>query len=236
MTELANKAGLMIKRIDEFVSDVTDRNISGAARAALVNHKKVSEDAKSVMMSLNQTIPGTESSLAHSMKNIEVLSTALKESLAGNQARISETVVNMHAASQSLARVGENVDKLVLRSRDPVHGAVSDAAQAAANLKALTRQVRWQPWVLLHKPSAADNRERSVYNSALEFSEGAETLNGAVQSLTAYMAEAKGDAAKLDSEKFKGLVAQIHESLEKSAALERRLWQELTEKTKEKLR
>ncbi|MCX5795402.1 MAG: hypothetical protein NTY77_07915, partial [Elusimicrobia bacterium] len=99
-----------------------------------------------------------------------------------------------------------------------------------------TREVRWQPWLLLHKPNAADIRERSVYNAALEFSEGAESLSGAVQSLAAYMAAAKGDAAKLDSEKFKGLVAQIHESLENSAALERRLWQELTEKSREKLR
>ncbi|MCX5796685.1 MAG: MlaD family protein [Elusimicrobia bacterium] len=236
MTEIANKAGLMVKRIDEFVADVTDRNISGAVRASVLNLKKVSDEARTVMTSLNQTVPGTEASLDHSVKNIESLSKSLRESLAGNQARISETVINMHAASQSLARVGENMDQLVARSKEPVHGAVSDAAKAAANMKALTREVRWQPWLLLHKPNAADIRERSVYNAALEFSEGAESLNGAVQSLAAYMAAAKGDAAKLDSEKFKGLVAQIHASLENSAALEQRLWQQLTEKSREKLR
>lgn len=230
MTELASKAGVMAKRLDEFIADVTDRNISGAARTALVNLKKVSEDAKTMMASLSQSLPETQSSLSRSIKNIESLSGSLKESLAGHETRISETVVNMHAASRSMARAGDNVDKLIAQDRDSIHAAVANAAKATANMKAMSREVRWKPWVLLHKPTAAELRERGIYNTALEFSEGAESLSAAVKELAAYAREAKGDSAKLDSERFKALAAQVHEDLEKSAALERRLWKDLAGK------
>lgn len=228
LADLGNQAGLVVQRLDEFIKDVTDRKVSGAAREAVYNLKQVSEDAKSVMASINRSVPGTEKSFVSSMKNFEQFTTAVNQSIGGGKDKINETISNVHSASQSLARVGENVDKMVAKDKDTLHHAVANADKATANINALTREVRWQPWLLLHKPGSKDIEDRGAYNAALDFSEGAETLNATVRELMAAMT--KNDPSSADQEKLKTLAAQVHENLEKSVALERRLWESLNNK------
>ena len=232
ITELAKKAGSIVRRIDDFVALLADREMAGAAHAAVVNLKETSELAKSVMASLNRSIPAAETGLVNSVKNLEQFTGTVNTSFSGSKDRIADTVVKFQAASESLARAGENADKIMLKSRDPLIHTFSNAEQASANLKALTRQVRWQPWLLLKKPDKASERERGVYNAALDFSEGADSLNDSVKELVFFMdsANAKSGGTGVNTEKFKSLVEQVHGNLEKSVALEQKLWKDLTDK------
>ncbi|MDO8803115.1 MAG: MlaD family protein [Elusimicrobiota bacterium] len=228
ITELAKKAGSIVKRIDDFVALLADKEMAGAAHAAVVNLKETSELAKSVMASLNRSIPATERGIVNTVKSLEQFSGTIE----GSKDSIADTVVKFHAASESLARAGDSVDKFIVNSRGPLSHTFANAETASANLKALTRQVRWQPWLLLKKPDKASERERGVYNAALDFSEGADSLNDSVKELVALMnaSNAKTGGAVVDTEKFKGLIEQVHGNLEKSVALERKLWKDLMEK------
>ncbi|HBA59482.1 MAG TPA: hypothetical protein DCZ92_01395 [Elusimicrobia bacterium] len=232
LTELAKTAGTIVRRIDDFVALLADKELAGAAHAAVVNLKETSELARSVMASLNRSIPAAESGIVNSVKNLEQASGTMNTVLAGNKDRIAGTLVNLHAASGSLARTGENADKVMLKSRDPLIRTFANAEKASANLKAVTRQVRWQPWLLLKKPDKASELERGAYNAALDFSEGAESLNDSVKELVALMAasDARYGGSPLNAEKFNALVEQVHKNLEKSVALESRLLKDLTEK------
>ena len=223
--EMAKTAGTIVRRIDDFVALLADKEMAGAAHAAVVNLKETSELAKSVMASLNRSIPAAESGLVNSVKNLEQVT----GTVAGSKQRITETLANFHAVSQSLARTGENVDKIVVKSRDPLINTFSNAEKASANLKSLTRQVRWQPWLLLKKPDKASERERGVYNAALDFSEGADSLNDSVKELVLLMnaSDSKSGGGVVHTEKFKGLIEQVHGNLEKSVALEGKLWEDL---------
>ncbi|MCX5793710.1 MAG: MlaD family protein [Elusimicrobia bacterium] len=228
ITELAKKAGTIVRRIDDFVALLADKEMAGAAHEAVVNLKETSALAKSVLASLNRSIPAAEQGIVNSVKNLEQLS----GSVAGSKERIADTLVNFHAASESLARAGKNVDEVMIKSRDPLIRGVANAEKATANLKALTRQVRWQPWLLLKKPDKASERERGIYNAALDFSEGADSLNDSVTELVIFMNSDSGKAggAGVNTDKFKGLIEQAHDNLEKSVALERKLWKDLTGK------
>ncbi len=236
VTDLANQAGVMARRLDDFITDLTDRETLAALRGSLMNLKKMTEQANSVMASLNRTIPGTEKGLVSSVKNLEELTSEINRGVAGHKERIAETIKNIQAASQSMARLSDNIDKLVARDKEPLHRAIANAEKATSNIKALTREVRWRPWVLLHKPGGKDLAERAAYNAAVDFSEGAESLNGTVKDLVAALAAAgtKGGPAVGDQEKLKLLAAQVHVNLEKSVELERKLWESLTEKSKGK--
>ena len=174
------------------------------------------------------TLPGTERGIVNTVKSLEQFSGAV----AGSKDSIADTVVKFHAASESLARAGDSVDRFIVNSRDPLSRTFSNAEIASANLKALTRQVRWQPWILLKKPSKAAELERGVYNAALDFSEGADSLNNSVKELVALMnaSNAKTGGLGADTEKFNALIQQVHGNLEKSVALERKLWKDLMEK------
>ncbi len=232
ITELAKKAGSIVRRIDDFVAVMADKEMAGAARAAMVNLKETSELAKSVMASLNRSIPAAEHGLVNTVKNMEQLSGTANTALSGSKDRITDTVDKFHAASESMARAGRTADEIMVKSRDPLVRAFANADKASANLKALTREVRWQPWLLLKKPDKVSERERGIYNAALDFSEGADSLNSSVKELIVFMdaANAKSGGTGADAEKFKSLLEQAHDNMEKSVALERKLWKDLTEK------
>ncbi len=232
ITELAKKAGSIARRIDEFVAALADKKMAGAAHAAVQNLKEASELAKSVMASLNRSIPAAEAGLVNSVKNLEELSGAVNTAVSDNKARVADTLTKFQTASGFLARAGENADKMMAGSRDPLIRTFANAEQASANLKSVTRQLRWQPWLLLRKPGKASERERAVYNAALDFSEGADALNRSVKELAAFMdsAGAKNGSAGIDTEKLKGLMEEVHGNLEKSVALESKLWKDVTDK------
>ena len=228
ITELAKKAGSVVRRIDDFIASLADKEMADAAHAAVINLKETSALARSVMASLNRSIPGAEQGIVNSVKNLEQFSGAV----AGSKDSIADTVGNLNAASVSLARAGNSVDKFIVENRDPLGRTFSNAEKTSANLKALTRQVRWQPWLLLKKPSKAAELERGVYNAALDFSEGADSLNASVKELVFFMdtAGAKSGGAAVDKEKLDALIRQVHDNLEKSVALESKLWKDLMEK------
>lgn len=228
LKELANKAGSITRRIDDFVAVLANKDMSGAARSAMVNIKDTSELARSVMASLNRSIPATERGIVASVNNLEQFS----GTVSGSKDRIADAVVKLQSASESMARAGENADRIMASSREPLIHMFANADSASANLKSLTRQVRWQPWLLLKKPGKASEQDRAVYNAALDFSEGAASLNAAVKELVAFMdtSGAKTSGRGADPDKFKGLVEQVHGNLEKSVALEAKLWQDLKDK------
>lgn len=232
MTELANKAGLVANRVDEFVADLTDKNITGAIRAAMINVKTITDDLKSVSASLSHSLPLAEKSLVDGLKNIKEVSGALNESVVGNKEKISDLIQNVHSSSESLARIGKTVDKLVEGGAPKLSSAMSNVDKTSANLKAVSREIRWQPWLLLKKPEDIEVKERSVYNTALEFSEGAETLSQAVRDMVALSNSPSRSPAQEDH--LKRLKGQIDELLQKSTDLQRRVWVDLTTMGKDK--
>jgi len=232
ITELAKKAGSVVRRIDDFIASLADKEMAGAARAAVINLKETSVLARSVMASLNRSIPGAEQGIIKSVKNLEEFSGSMNATIADNRDNINGAVVKIHSASESLARAGENLDKFVLKNRDPLGRTIANGEKASANLKSLTRQVLWQPWLLLKKPSKAAELERGVYNAALDFSEGADSLNASVKELVFFMdsAGARTGGAAVDTVKFNALIQQVHDNLERSVQLEDKLWKDLVEK------
>lgn len=232
VTELAKKAGSVVRRIDDFIASLADKEMAGAARAAVMNLKETSSLARSVMASLNRSIPGAEQGIVNSVKNLEQFSGSMKATIAGSKESIADSVVKIHSASESLARAGENLDRFVVKNSDPLSRTIANGEKASSNLKSLTRQVRWQPWLLLKKPSKAAELERGVYNAALDFSEGADSLNASVKELVFFMdsAGAKAGGPAVDTVKFNSLIQQVHDNLQRSVELEDKLWKDLMEK------
>ncbi len=232
VTELAKKAGSVVRRIDDFIASLADKEMAGAAHTAVINLKETSALARSVMASLNRSIPAAEQGIIDGVKNLEQFSGSMNATIAGNKESINDTVVKIHSASESLARAGGDLENFIVKNRDPLGRTISNGEKASANIKSLTRQVRWQPWILLKKPSKAAELERGVYNAALDFSEGADSLNSSVKELVFFMdtAGAKTGGAAVDTVKFNALIQQVHDNLVKSVELENKLWKDLMKK------
>ena len=233
VSDLANKAGIMTKRLDDFLADLTDKNISGAVRTLVINLKQISEQAKSITSSLAQSIPGTEKNLMISLRNIEKISQTMDQLVFSNKDKIAGMIQNLNSSAESVASATKGVEKVIAKSEDKIHGTLANVEKATSNIKVVTREVRWQPWILLNKPDEVEIKERSIYNSALEFSEGAESLNSTVKQLLVLVNSR--DQSPESQDRYKNLVSQIHENLDKSTALERKLWSTLTDKSASKI-
>lgn len=229
MTELANKAGLIANRLDEFVSDFADRNLSGAIRAAAMNIKQITENAKQVTESLRLDFPETSKNLARGMRNFQDLTGSLKQALNGNEEKLKNTIQSMSQLTASLVKVSSELEDLLKHERENLHSTFSNISKASENVKTVTREVRWQPWVLLNKPDEVEIAERSTYNTALELSEGATHLREAAVALGQLGAESSKMATQNE---YLRLLEEMKSSLQKANELEHKLWKNLYERGK----
>lgn len=232
MTEVASKLGVMTKRLDDFVTDITDKNISGALRAALMSLKGIMQNATLVVESLSHSVPGSEKNLVDSIKNIKEASSSLNQMITGNRELFSTTLQNVSKSSESLVRLTTNTDQLIAQNSKKVQDTLEHIEKSASNVRVLSREVRWQPWLLLNKPDEQEIRERHSYNAALEFTEGAESLNEAVRELVGL--EASKDKSPERLNRIKKLLEQIESNLQKSVELERKIWNDLVDRAKPK--
>lgn len=229
MTELANKAGLIATRLDEFITDFADKNLSGAIRSAAMNVKEITENAKRVTGSLSADFPATSKNLSDGMRNFEQVTGSLKQALSGNEDKLKATIQSVSELTTSLVKVSAELEELLKTERSNLHATFANLAKASENVKTVSREVRWQPWVLLNKPDEVEIAERSTYNSALELSEGAAQLRDAALVLGQLMSEKSRSSQPVEISK---LLEEMKVSLQKANELEHKLWKNLHDRTK----
>ena len=224
MTELASRAGVVAKRLDDFVADLTDKNISGSIRSALINFKSITDSTKLVSESLGRSIPNSEKDLVNGIKSLHEVVSALNKVLSENKDYIGSTIKNLQNSTESMDHVTKKVEQILDRNNDHITSTISNLEKSSMNIKTLTREVRWQPWLLLKKPEDSDIKDRNVYNTAIELSEGAENLSLAVKELVAVSSTNKNPE---QTQHLKELMSQIEKNLQKSAEMERKIWENL---------
>ena len=111
--------------------------------------------------------------------------------------KLSKTGSNLEKATQ-------NIKVLMEENKEGLGRTLSNLEATSNNVKLATRDVRWQPWILLNKPDELETRDRILYNSSIEFSEGAEELQKSVRGL-ASLAEGKKVKKKALEEALKEL-------------------------------
>lgn len=228
VTDLANKVGQIAKRIDTFLNDITGRDISDSIRAVMFNFRDLSGSLKAVAASLGKSIPESERSLVSAIKNVDEVTSSIKEVVTKNKSGISETFTNVRDVSRNISSASDKVNVILTQGEPHIKSSLANVDKSTSNLKTLTREVRWQPWVLLNKPDSVEIKERSLYNSALEMSEGAETLYAAVKEL-----KANADGAKQSPpsrEELLKAMKTISDNLEKLRKAQDKLWTELEKK------
>ena len=117
------------------------------------------------------------------------------------------------------------LDPTVCWANEPITILEPREAEPLEHLAA--KEIRRNPWRLLHRPSEKATRTEDIYDAARAFGEGAGQLNDAIARLQA-VSQAKGDPA-IDAATLKKFTEGLQTSFEKFRKVEDALWQRLAQ-------
>lgn len=185
------------------------------ARSSVEDIKAITTDAKpKISKTLDAAVEAAGRIRDYTKKDIVEILTKLRES----NTEILKIAKDFRAVS-------ENAREIVVLNRDKIDEMIDNMAQVSDNLKSTSKEIRRNPWRLIHKPKDEEIRSRDIYDAARAFSSGAEQLDRALARLNALAAYPEG--LKADDPQLRKIRAQIEDAFGKFSKVEQALWKEL---------
>jgi len=172
LKEMQTKFGEVMNKFEKFILDLTSKNISTLIKNNLENIGLASKNISNVSQALNKALTSKKGGLTEGINNFYEFLSIFKN----KKEKLMTTIDSLSSSSQ-------NVDQLIKNNKNKINTIVKNLEKTSANVKVTSREVKWQPWILLKDEDDVSIQERGLYNSALEFAEGAEALNEAARQL-----------------------------------------------------
>jgi ABC-type transporter Mla subunit MlaD len=146
---------------------------------------------------------------------------------------IASIIKLIHQASEHVVKIGGNFAKLsegaesvIAVNRENVDEIIDNMGQVASNLKSASKEIRRNPWRLLYRPKAEEERSRNIHDAARSFSNGAAQLDQALAKLKG-LAAANPKGIPAGDPELKKIADQIKQTFDKFTDAEKSLWKEL---------
>lgn len=151
------------------------------------------------------------------------------------RADVAETLKNLRGASDELVGlmkdfhvVSGEAREMFLLNRENVDEIVANMAQASANLKGATREIRTAPWKLLGKPTVEDVRTENIQAAARAFADGATELDTALKRMQVLASLAEKPISADDPQLIE-VRNGVKDAYLKFSQAEQALWKELAQ-------
>jgi ABC-type transporter Mla subunit MlaD len=172
-------------------------------------------DIRQTMKNLNSATGTIDKKLPGVMDNLNIVLDKAKGTVDGVNVALEDvkkTVANTRDISASARSV-------VSGNKSKLDGMIASLKTASDNLKNATAELRHNPWRLLYKPTPGEVSNLSLYDSARQFAEGANSLNDAASALR--------DAVKnpnADQKQVQTLLDQLDKKFNNFTQVEAELW------------
>ena len=130
---------------------------------------------------------------------------------------VKKTVAN----TRDITATGRSI---VIDNRSKFDSMISSLKATGDNLKAATTEIRHSPWRLLYKPGPGEVANLNLYDTARQFSEGANSLNDAASALRDALKDPNADQKKVQE-----LIDQLDKSFNNFNQVEDELWKSVKE-------
>ncbi len=203
---------------------------------------KVQQALDSVNSGLSQAVALLEENrprVSNTLTSVEHLASTLDTGIAEPIAReldvanpqglLSQAHGSLEKLERSLADLSVVTDtgrKLVVLNEPRFNRLLANAKEASDHLKSAAKDLRRNPWRLLHRPQPEEQKQLTILDAAREFSEAAGRLDDSAAQLRALLASEDGTIATDDPE-LVAIRAQLLETFDKFHAAEQSLWKQL---------
>lgn len=144
-----------------------------------------------------------------------------KTDMAEMMEKAQNTLENLERISSDFVEVSGTAREIIVGSKPQIEMIMANAQATSVEMKEGMREIRWNPWRLLHNPTDRELRTQNLLTSARAFSSGASDLNAATGRLEG-MLDAYGDNAELAT-----LIKELRASIEKFDQAERQFYKRL---------
>ncbi|MDY6913576.1 MAG: hypothetical protein SVT52_03865, partial [Planctomycetota bacterium] len=186
----------------------------------------VAETAASIREMTAKVRPDVEKTVAAVTETAEQIRSYTKKDIAEMLAKLRKTNTHILKIAGDFATVSEQTKQLVLVHRQNIDELIDNMTQVSADLKATAKEVRRNPWRLLHRPDEKELHSQNIYDAATAFYSGAEQLDQAITKLNA-LAKAHPEGIPSDDPQLQKIRQQVEKTFSRFSKAEQSLWKEM---------
>jgi len=214
-------ASNVVKKVGDRIDPMIEKynNVADRGSEMMVNIRDMigesTQDWKGTMANLNASTSSIKDKLP------AVLDEA-KNVLTKVQRTIDSATVAMEDVKKTAANARDvtgSARSILMTNRAKFDGILASLKTAGDNVKYATSELRRSPWRLLYKPDSVDVDNLTLFDSARQFSEGANDMNDAVQALRDAV-----NSGDLPPEELQKKIDLLDHSFSKFADVEQKLW------------
>ena len=164
----------------------------------------------------------TKTSMAAMMSKVQHMMNKAQKVIAKAQ----EAMERVDKITKDLKNVSGNAKTAVIRIKPQLEKIMANVRSASEELKQGIREIRWNPWRLLHNPTDRELRTQNLLMAARTFSSGASDLDTAADKLAGLIAGREGDVADDDPELIE-IMEEIKATIAKFSKAEKTFFKRL---------
>ena len=185
----------MMAKVNSSADDVNRMTSSLAAQvnaanpaSLLAKFHKSTDDINAMTADARPKVEKTLTSIQNTAQQVESIS---KKDVVEILAAMRKVTTDVLKISGNFVQVSEQAKSIVVVNHDRIDELIENMGQVSDNLKATAKEVRRNPWRLLHKPEKEELHSQNLYDAARAFASGAEDLNAALDKLRAGQGESQ---------------------------------------------
>lgn len=215
--EGSKRAATVTKRLEAETEAKDPDSLLAKVRASADNVKEVTADAAGMMRTVR---PDVEKTIAGARQYTE-------KDLAEILTNFRKASTDLVTIAADLRAVSATSKDIVVLNRDRIDDTLANLTSMSRNLNAAAKEIRRNPWRLLHRPDEQQTRSENFYDAARAFAEGAGQLEDALTRLGA-LREARPEGVAADDPDLIKIRKHVEATFEKFRKVEDALWEELT--------
>ncbi len=223
-------AGVLAQSVIRKVNDNVDPTIG--------KYNALADHGSEMMIAIRDMIGPSTTDWKGFIANLNVTTGSLKDRVPAVLDEAKTTLVKLQGTIDNATIAMEDVKKTMANARDVTasargiltnnrakfDGIIASLKTAGDNVKYATAELRHSPWRLLYKPNPGEMNNLTLFDSAREFSEGANDMNDAVQALRDAV-----NSGSLPPEELQKKIDALDRSFNKFNEVEQKLWKNVKE-------
>ena len=233
----AKQSGTMLARIHALIDSLETAAARAAEIALNIKVETEVDNPKAMFYKLHRSVNDVNKMTTDAQPKIEETLTAVRDTVADirqyAKKDIADILTQIRQANTRILKIAGDISivsgqakELALLHRDNIDEMLDNMTQVSSNLKAASKEIRRNPWRLIHKPDDKELDSANINAAAWAFSNGAEQLDQAIAKMTG-LAKAHPEGLAADDPALLKIREQLEEAFGKFNKVEQALWKEL---------
>lgn len=152
---------------------------------------------------------------------------SLMDRMATLMDQAGQALVEIESITADFVDVSANAREIVIKAKPRIEKIIANTQATSGEMKEGMREIRWNPWRLLHNPTDRELRTQNLLTAARAFSSGASDLDASAVRLQGLL-DAYGDDLTIDNPELIDIIRGLRASIDKFNQAEKDFFKRLS--------